>query len=89
MLSDVEKPITKDTSVKTDFATLAILISACVAGALAVFSLKADTSTNSSAIANHEVRIKDVETKQADIAVMKNDVEWIRKTLERIDKKNP
>lgn len=47
-------------------------------------SLRGDVSTNTDKVSNHEERIKKLEESQRDLAVIKNDVMWIRQSLETL-----
>jgi len=73
-----------------------VAIVAMTAGGVAAWTLaRADTRANTLDIATHEVAIKTMESRvrllendRVDLAVMKNDVKWIRQALELQQQRN-
>lgn len=75
---------------RISLGALAAIIAAVAAGVAAWTIARADTRVNTSDIATHEValkvidsRVRALENDRTDIAVMKNDVRWIRSMLEQ------
>lgn len=74
----------------TRFSVAIAAITAAVLAGVAWANLKAEVNNNSQAstvqgrqIEGIETRTRKLEEAQADLRVMKNDVEWIRRWLER------
>ena len=64
-------------------AVLVWLISATISAALAWGAMQGDQKMTKTTLEGHEARIQRVETRVEDIREMKNDISWIKQTMER------
>lgn len=74
---------------RISLGALISVVTATALGAAAITWLRSDVATARSDISVHELQIRLVETRlraleaaQIEIAVMKNDVQWIRRSME-------
>jgi hypothetical protein len=58
------------------------LLGAVIVSTFAVAMHRSDVQANTRALIDHTTRIERLEASQADIAVIRNDVKWIRQILE-------
>ena len=79
-----------DGRLRTTLGTIGVIITLTAAGVAAWASARNDITTTArdveaqgTEMRAHDARIRKLEEGQADIRVMKNDVDWIRRTLER------
>lgn len=82
--------------VSTTFSVIVSIVSASVIATVAWMNLRADVNagerTNvvqSRQLEGLETRTRTLEEAQADIRVMKNDVDWIRRALEQQQRRSP
>lgn len=64
-------------------AVLVWLVSATISAALAWGAMQSDQKMAKATMDDHTVRIQKIETKIEDIREMKNDISWIKRTMER------
>ncbi|HSV73445.1 MAG TPA: hypothetical protein VLH79_06775 [Chthonomonadales bacterium] len=78
-------PITvgEQTKVRLPLAMLLALLGFVAAGAVVISTDRASVADHTTQLADQAARLRKLEDAQGDIRVMKNDVEWIRKTLEQ------
>lgn len=62
---------------------LVAILTATVSAAVAVGTLQSDWRAAIVRTDGHEVRIQRIETKIEDLREMKNDISWIKQTMER------
>lgn len=79
-----------DTKIRTTVGVLCAVIGITASGVAAWVWLHADVRSHGARIVHHDIqlgaidtRVKVLENAQTDIAVMRNDVQWIRQALER------
>lgn len=82
--------IDKAARVRTTLGALGALVAITAAGVAAWVWAMADIRAHETRIKGHDThlgaidhRVRTLEAAQTDIAVMKNDVQWIRRTLEQ------
>ena len=75
------------TKVRLPLVMLLGLVGFVASATLAWSSLRSIADGNSNRLTAHDIRLDRLEANQADIAVMRNDVLWIRKTLEQRDRR--
>lgn len=69
--------------VSMPIAVLVAVLAATVSAALALGAFQSDQRATKTALDGHEARIQKVETRVEDIREMKNDISWIKQTMER------
>jgi len=90
-VNDTRSPLIDSASRwRISLGALVALVITAAAGAAAWTWVRADVAATKSDVATHETAIKAVDARlrvleaaQTDIAVMRNDVQWIRRELER------
>ena len=78
--------VTERTPVTMPVVLLIVLAGAVISSTLAWADLRATDKTHSESISSQEVRIRRLEEGQADIAVIRNNVDWIRRSIESRDR---
>ena len=75
------------TKVRMPLLMLLGLLGVVASATIAWSTLRATGEDHTAQLVAHDARITKLEANQADIAVMRNDVMWIRKTLEARDRR--
>jgi hypothetical protein len=81
--STADPLISPDSRFKTTPATIIAIVVLTASGVAAWTLARADAATNTRDIQAIDIRVEKLEAAQTDIAVMKNDVRWIRVMIER------
>jgi len=91
MSSDTTPPISlgEQTKVRMPLLMLVGLLAAVASATVAITTIRAGTESHTLQLAVHDERLNKLEAAQADLALVKNDVNWIRRTLEQRDRRTP
>lgn len=73
--------IAPESRVRLPIALLFALVASAASAAFAVAMHRSEVADHTRTLANHEQRLERVEASQADLAVIRNDVRWIREQL--------
>ena len=82
-MSNTDTLVTPESRVRLPLALLFALVASAASAAFAVAMHRGEVADHSRTLANHELRLERVEASQADLAVIRNDVRWIREQLQR------
>lgn len=78
MSSNSTVNVSEQMKVRMPLLVLLSIIGATAAATVAWSAIKTDLAEAARSSSDHETRIKELERAQADIAVIKNDVRWLR-----------
>ena len=83
MKNDETLSLGERTAVRLPLLMLIGLLASIAGATLAWATLRGDVGDHTKTLTTHEERIKRLEESQADLAVIRNDVQWIRRTIEQ------